>query len=68
MGRARKGTGLAGSETYSSNAATGETSAWGDILLVQRAVDQHHGHLQRLARQDLVDGLVAPERVASGPR
>ena len=34
-----------------------------DVLLVPEAVHEHDRHLQRLAREDLVHGLVAPEGV-----
>src|SRR5437764_410663 len=62
MGRARKGTGLAGSERYSSNATSGRAV---DVFLVPQAVDQHHGRFQRPRRQQLVHGLVAPEGVVA---
>ncbi len=37
-----------------------------DVLLVPQAVHQHDRHLQRLLRQRLVHGLLAPERVVAG--
>ena len=37
-----------------------------DVFLVPQTVDEHHGHLQRLRRQDAVDRLVAPKGVVGG--
>ena len=36
-----------------------------DVLLIPQTVHEHHRHLQRLRREDLVHRLVAPERVVS---
>ena len=36
-----------------------------DIFLIPKAVDEHHGHLQGLGRQNLVHRLIAPERIVA---
>src|ERR1044071_3045800 len=37
-----------------------------DVLLIPEAMDEHHGHAERLGGQNLVYSLVAPEGVVSG--
>jgi hypothetical protein len=36
-----------------------------DIFLVPEAMDQHHRHLQRFFREQLIDRLLLPERIVS---
>src|SRR4030095_10897358 len=37
-----------------------------DVFLIPQTVYEHHGNLERLLREDFIDGLILPVRVVIG--